>query len=33
LAFLDDEDVDRCMIGRECLSLGIMAHEQLVGGS
>lgn len=30
LSFLDDEDVDRCMTGKECLSLGIMAHEQLV---
>ena len=33
LTFLDDEDVDRCMIGKECLSLGMMAHEQLVAGS
>lgn len=33
LTFLDDEDVDRCMTGKECLSLGIMAHEQLVAGS
>ena len=33
LTFLDDEDVDRCMSGKECLSLGIMAHEQLVAGS
>lgn len=30
LTFLDDEDVGRCMTGRECLSLGIMAHEQMV---
>lgn len=33
VTFLDDEDVDRCLGGRECLSLEIMAHEQLVAGS
>ena len=33
LTFLDDEDVDRCMIGRECFSLEMMAREQLVAGS
>lgn len=33
LTFLDDEDVDRCMVGKECLSLGLMAREQLVAGS
>lgn len=31
--FLDDEDVDRCMSGKECFSLGFMANDQLVAGS
>ncbi len=27
VAFLEEEDVERCLSGRECLSLGIMAHQ------
>lgn len=33
VSFLDEEDVDRCLNGRECLSLAMSAHEQLVAGS
>ena len=33
LTFLDDEDIDRCLIGSECLALDLAAHEQLVVGS
>lgn len=28
LTFLDDEDVDRCLSGKECLSLELMLHQQ-----
>lgn len=27
LTFLEEEDVERCLSGRECLSLGLMAHQ------
>ena len=27
LTFLEVEDVDRCLNGSECLSLGVMAHQ------
>ena len=30
VTFLDDADVDRCLEGKECLSLELMAHQQLV---
>lgn len=29
LTFLDDEDVDRCLAGKECLSLGLMIRQQI----
>ena len=33
VAFLDEEDVDRCLIGKKCLALELAAHEQLIVGS
>lgn len=27
--FLDDEDVERCLDGKECLSLGLMVRQQI----
>jgi len=27
LTFLEEEDVERCLSGRECLSLVLMAHQ------
>ena len=33
VTYLDDEDVDRCLLDGECLSLELAAHEQLVAGS
>lgn len=29
LTFLDDEDVERCMDGKECLSFGLMVKQQM----
>ena len=29
--FLDDADVERCLGGRECLSLGLMVRQQISG--
>lgn len=33
VTFLDDEDVDRCLIGGKCLAFEMLAHQQLVTGS
>jgi hypothetical protein len=32
LTFLDDADVERCLEGNECLSLGLMIHQQMGSG-
>lgn len=29
LTFLDDEDVENCLDGKECLSLGMMVRQQI----
>lgn len=29
VAYLDEADVDRCLDGRECLSLGLMVRQQI----
>lgn len=31
VTFLDDEDVERCLGGKECLSLGLMLRQQIAG--
>lgn len=31
VTFLDDEDVARCLDGKECLSLGLMVRQQIAG--
>jgi hypothetical protein len=29
LTFLDDEDIERCLDGKECLSFGLMVRQQI----
>lgn len=29
LTFLDDEEVGRCLEGKECLSFGLMVHQKM----